>query len=464
MGRGSLLALVAVVAAVAVPSAHGAPLDHHSCAWLFRLSGDQVNAAFPDSAAKYWVAELAIPPGYHADVTGSFPHARYISFITYDPASRAIDGIADYEIAPDAGSTNPFVFKADRTATARSYVVHVRNEVEPASGRAPNTIYTETPAEATKTSRPTNTALLIYRLYEADRAYASVGDITGGAGLPEVSLVADDGSGAKPVPDCDDHSLPDTGLTQRLADAGPGDGNDSIPSVKLGSRNPPVWIRYTNAVNGVANGVLNNDRTGDAAKPAIDATNTVPRGGFYENVHNAYMTAFDSSSFGDILVFHGKAATTPDTYDDTPVMEGGELRYWSMCSNTSSTQFLACIKDDDTPLDADHSFTVVVSTAATRPQSAGPGCRIAWLPKGPLPSAPIILRNMLPDPSFPYAIQNVAQGEETKLGPYYPRGFYFRHRADFDAWANANGGCAGFTWPATDPQTYRPAGIPGIDG
>src|SRR3954471_1689869 len=248
MGRGIFRALVAVVAAMAVPTAHGAPLDQHSCAWLFRLSGDQVNAAFPDSAAKYWVAQIAIPPGFHADLTGRFPHARYISFIDYDPGTRAIDGIADSEIAPDAGSSNPFLAGADRTAADRSYVVHVRNEVAPASGRAPNTIYTERPDQPTKTSRPTQTALVVYRFYEADRAYASLGDITAGVGLPEVSLVADDGRRAQAVPDCDDHSLPDLGITEQLAASGQGAGNDNVPGTKLGGRNPPVWIRYTNAV------------------------------------------------------------------------------------------------------------------------------------------------------------------------------------------------------------------------
>src|SRR2546423_538700 len=117
-----------------IQAAHGQGLSPHSCAWLFRLSGDQVNAAFPDSAARYWVAQIPLPPGYHADLMGRFPHARYISFIDYDAASRAIDGIADYEIAPDPGSTNPFEPLADRTATQRSYVVHVRNEVMPAAG------------------------------------------------------------------------------------------------------------------------------------------------------------------------------------------------------------------------------------------------------------------------------------------------------------------------------------------
>ena len=106
--------LVSVAAGAVTPATIGAAsaTGPQSCGWLFRLSGDQVNAAFPDQAARYWAAELPIPPGFHAEISGDFPHSRYISFITYDPASRAIDGIADYEIAPAAGSTNPFVARS----------------------------------------------------------------------------------------------------------------------------------------------------------------------------------------------------------------------------------------------------------------------------------------------------------------------------------------------------------------
>lgn len=436
-----------------------------SCGWAVEVSGDQLNVAFPDQAARYWLAHVPLPPGFHVELDGRFPHARYMSFMTYDPATRAVDGIHDAEIVPDAGSSNPFLAGADRTASNRSYSVRVVNGALPATGRAQNTIYTDNgqPEPQTKSSSATQMTTLVYRVYEPDQGL----DITGGVGLPEISLVSADGTRRQAVPDCPDHSLPSTqSLTDELAGAGSGAGKDGVPSPELGGQDPPVWLKYTNMPNGVGNGVLNNPRTGAVWGPYQQATNMLPPGGFFDNLDNAYMVAFDTSSYGDVVVFHGKAPTIPQTYLPADTTMGtGQVRYWSMCSNTSATQYLGCVKDDDVPLDSQGYYTVVISTAANRPTTARTGCGIEWLPKGPLPSAPIILRNMLPDPSFTQAIQDIpAQGQEqATLGPYYPQGYYFDHASNFDAFVNANGGCAGFTWPYANPPTsYVPAGLPGL--
>ena len=450
--RGAAAAAL-VFAAVAVPGSVAASGTEQSCGWIARIAGDQLNVAFPDQAVNYWAADVPIPPGYHVEIDGIFPHARYISFVTYDPATRAIDGLPDVAIAPNRGSTNPFRFMSLRTATKRSYTVYVRNEARPASRRAPNTIYLSdgAPPPQTKTSQPTELASMLYRVYEADRGR----DITGGAGLPTLSLVADDGSRREALPACPDHSLPSTqSLTDALAGSGSGAGNDNAPPVKLGGQDPPVWRRYTNAVNGVGAGALDNPTTGGAWPAVQQTSNTLPGGGFYDNPDNAYMTAFDSAAYGDVLVFHGKAPTTPQTYSGgRRRMPGGQLRYWSVCSNTSTTQYLGCVHDDQVTLDSRHDYTIVISTAANRPASANPRCSIEWLPKGPLPSAPLILRNLLPDKSFAQAIQRVpAQGQEQRtLGPYYPLGYYFDHAADFDKFVAANGGCRRFKWPYGHP-------------
>jgi len=58
---------------------------------------------------------------------------------------------------------------------------------------------------------------------------------------------------------------------------------------------------------------------------------------------------------------------------------------------------------------------------------------VTWLPAGALPSTLLILRNMLPDPSFAQAIQNTEPGtEEQTMGSYYPRGKYYATTADYE--------------------------------
>lgn len=453
-------ASLTVAALLGAPGATALPGGTQSCGWALEISGDQANVAFPDEAARYWVAQVPLPTGFHVEIDGRFPHARYMSFMTYDPATRAIDGIHDSEIVPDRGSSNPFLAGADRTDAARSYSVYAVKGTIPASGRAPNTIYTDNGAAEpqTKTSSPTQMTTIIYRVYEADQGL----DITGGVGLPSISIVSSSGTRRETLPSCRASSVPSTQtVTSKLAAAGGGAGNDSVPSTELGGQDPPVWLRYTNLVDGVGNGVLDNPRTGAAWSQLAPEANMLPPGGFYDNLDNAYMTTYDTSSYGDILVFHGKAPTTPQTYDPSDTIMGtGQLRYWSMCSNMSTTQYLGCVDDTEVPLDAEGYYTIVISTAANQPADANPGCGIEWLPKGPLPSAPLILRNMLPDPSFTQAIQDVpAQGQEqATLGPYYPQGYYFDHAADFDAWVKANGGCADFSWPYLDPPVSYDSG------
>lgn len=422
---GPVLTATLAAALTAAPAPAVSDTTTRSCGWVARISGDQLNVAFPDAAAKYWIALLPLPPGGHVELRGPFPHARYISFIDYTAATQAIDGIADDQIVPDGGSTNPFVAGANRGASRRSYTVQIVPGSVPAN-RAPNTIYT-TSADGSKVSTP-GTVFVIYRVYEPDRGL----DIAGGVSLPAITIV--DSTGARnALPDCPDDSLPDLGLRQQLAAAG-SSGSSPLPNTGVGSRNPPVWVRYTNAANGVATGALDNDVTGDNVYPPVSsATDLAPSGGFYENIHNAYMTSYYSAGFGAVLAYRARAALTPATVDGEATMGSGQLRYWSFCTNNALTMYYDCVNDDAVAVDAAGSYTVAISTAANRPKNATTACGVTWLPAGPTPQSIVILRNMLPAPGFANAIQNAHQGSERQtLGPYYPVGTYYQSVSDFE--------------------------------
>ena len=85
------------------------------------------------------------------------------------------------------------------------------------------------------------------------------------------------------------------------------------------------------------------------------------------------------------------------------------------------------------PLNRRRFYTVVVSKAADRPRNARRACGVAWLKwpqRGDGAGDPdygfLIMRNMLVNPRFKRAIQEVEQAgtEPEVMGPYFPRARY----------------------------------------
>jgi hypothetical protein len=413
-----LLRLLVLCPVLVCAAATPAQAIARSCAWTVQITGDQVNALYPDEAAKYWIAIVPLPAGGRAVLHGRFPHARYTSINTYTTQTQAIDAIHDAQVTPDPGSSNPFTFGANRRAAARAYTVAVVKGQIPAQGRAPNTIYTK---NADGSKEGTNAAIAL-RIYRPDRGL----DIDGGVPLPSVTTYAPDGTRLVSYPDCPDTSLPDIGLTPTLANAGLGAGVTGGPSVF--AQNPPAWHRYINTQTALADMVTDNQVTGPAVRPPlVGITSTAfPSGGFGENIDNKYVYATFSRELGAVLVLRGRLPTFPRTYAGQPRMGRGQLRYWSLCTENQATQYYACATDDQVPVDAAREFTIMVSATANRPANATIGCGVAWLPAGPAPQATMLLRNMLPAPSFAQAIQRVQPGREAEqMGAYYPRGTYY---------------------------------------
>ncbi len=87
-----------------------------------------LNIAYPDSGTVYWGAAFTVPKGAKLHIEGQFPHARYMSVISYDFKGAPIESMADYLFKPLPGSTNPYLDGADRTSAQRSYRIEVLNE------------------------------------------------------------------------------------------------------------------------------------------------------------------------------------------------------------------------------------------------------------------------------------------------------------------------------------------------
>src|SRR4051794_34256004 len=140
----ALMCALSLAVAAAAPAAHAQGVDETCALSLDRFDPAVVNVAYPDDSAQYYSGAYQLAPGTHIRIHGRFPHARYMSFNVYDAAQRPLDGVADVNITPAPGSSNPFRFGAIRDVeTNRDYTVFIDTGPKPAKP-APNTIYTGT--------------------------------------------------------------------------------------------------------------------------------------------------------------------------------------------------------------------------------------------------------------------------------------------------------------------------------
>jgi hypothetical protein len=417
--RQAIIGMAMLAACVAVPAR--AAVTDKGCAWIVEPTADRENVLFPEVTTRYLAAIApALPAGGYVEVTGEFPHARYMSLQTYSSTLQTISNIHDEEILPDAGSGNPYMAGALRSAAQRSYTVRVLDAPVPAAGQEPNTLYYQS-ADGMRSGRN-----LVYRIYLPDRGMQPFG----GVAAPTLTEVLPGGIRI-PIPTCPDPVPDTTFLEAELAAAG---GSDyPLPPAGLVARAVPEWHKYLNAGTSYAD-MLTNDEILGPLNPPLRALAAMLPAGLGENADNKYVYTGLSREFGGVVVFRAQLPTTPRTYDAEPAMGVGQLRFWSMCTGNRSTQTYDCLVDKDMPLNAGGVFTVAISPAALRPANARPECGVGWLPWGPDVSGTVIMRNMLPAAGFANSVQSAEQGTEAQtLGPYYPAGTYYATPEDFEA-------------------------------
>jgi hypothetical protein len=386
MRRALLIAMVALGLLPATASAQGVDL---TCQFaLTRLDHTTTNVLALDTNAVYWATHYAAAPGSRIRIEGHYPFARYFSWNVYDAAGRPIDALSDFQIQPDPPGT---------------YTAFVEFGPTPANP-APNTMYTgDSP-----------TGQLWYRVYVPDEGM----DQKGGVPLPRVTLEGPAGAGPGPgVEACRETQAPYLPTPSAPALADPTPDGDGYPG-----RNPPEWRLFENLCGSAVDIMLDNE-TGEAWHPqARGRCGDGP--GFFSNRDIAYVFTGTSRGFGELLVLRGRA----------PTLE--QLRYFSLCQYEPATQrVIDCAADHRVPVGPDGRFTVVVSTAESRPANARPECGVAWIEWGPQPQGLLIYRHMLPEPGFAEAIQSVPEpgAERAVMGEYYPEGEYLPDRAAFEA-------------------------------
>lgn len=390
------------------------------CAWWVETTPATANVALPDSSAAYWTTPFQTSPDLASiSVEGSYTDARYFSLNVYTNGAASYtcgsqsSAIADFNIAPGPGSTNPFQQPAN---PGGAYTVSVAQN--PAPGTA-NTIPFFNPATCegkTSSSLPANLGFLILRVYLSHDGFDKVA-------LPKLTLHYADGH-ATPLEQCSVAHPPQSRVNpalKRKLDAllvGKLQAKAAPPKCPGGQNCPSDLVFF---------------------KPTDGST-----GGLFPNVDNKYVAAFVQPVPGQVVLVRGKAASVPPGTQALPWNpDKTQMRYWSLCSyidrapypvvevKVKGQEIAGCSADPDTALDAAGNYTYVLSTPADRPSAkAISASHATWVPftaEKPAPAQMLVLRNMLAN-GFASSVQQCTGGTDqaaitacqSTMGAYYP--------------------------------------------
>lgn len=405
----------------------------HNCFWIGPANYESYNIAYPDEGAVYWGARFELPDNAsHLELEGKYPKARYFSFNTYDKQTQPIYALADVGIGAKTGA-NPYT-SGDKSGG--TYVVKVKSG-EAGTAREANTLYLGS-KERNNIDLP-----LIWRIYVPDAGT----DYTGGAGLPEATLVLKDGS----------RHTGDT-MCHMIGSPLPEDGVRTVPTVTMKEEVYRKLVTSPDAPKGFPGqeqidwslfwgGDINISRYipgheyYNNARAESDAGTRPKKSGFYANIDNDYVSAFVSEVFGEIVVLEGKMPRIPS--NGWEITEGEyDLRYWSLCTNEHivTTKYADCKFDKQITLDEDRNYRIVISKEKKRPENATKACGVTWLDwgengdgAGDTSQSYLLIRNMMGD-GFANSIQNVKSpltvGRD--MGAFLPKATY-SSKAEFEA-------------------------------
>lgn len=377
--KGILVGLTALAFSMN-PDLAGAQ-NSRGCAWPLEFSPEgSGNVQGPDGAARYWIMPFDTAQHETLTIKGTYPNVRFFSFTAYetipcdppDPVCQKGFNLVDYhlydsQIAPDPGSSNPFVPPGVRNGT---YTVVISRSGQ-SSG---NTIVVA----------KDRLVWVVLRMYVSSADPSLSGQsLTGGVPLPAITVT----------------DL--TGASRQLDSCWP--INKWIDINGLAQFLFPPEIDFN-----IAEGTPSSDRLWFASP--LD-----PPSILWPNPDGKYLMMWPGDKYqpGRIIVIHGKAPGFPDTFGGSPIwapsrgFRAVDMRYWALCEQNFEPplSLIGCATDLTTRLEGGY-YTIVISADRQRPDWLRPN--VNWLPYGDeqYPKF-VVIRNMLPAPHFPYAIQNV---------------------------------------------------------
>lgn len=394
-----------------------------------------VDNQLPDTGNTYQLTAFTIPEGARIVLKGEYPHLRHWNFVTYGPDGTPRDTLTDHDIAPDAGSQNPFVAGVRRDTPQRRYTLSIVSgePAEPRSSRAANTLYTKAAA-----GQPIG---LMMRNYVPDGSK----DFYGGVALPVIELHL---AGGQVL----------TGDAACAATDAPMRGKQVPLSV-----NPKLWVAATHLFTSNASTAPARPFEVEPLEMFFNRLHLMTRlffpslptakwaeqkGGFWSNGDTRYGYKFINQQHGKVYALRGRLPTTPPTWrgDGGPLAQA-DMSYWSVCTTMGMAQGMAvdCVYDEmiEPTLDAQRKYVIVVSRAVDRPANASEKCGVVWMEwgngDGIVGGSPdygvIINRNTEPVADFEHSWFAVTQEgtEREAMREYLPYAVNFHDRQKFEA-------------------------------
>jgi hypothetical protein len=397
---------------------------------------------WPDTQSTYFLSRIHLPAGATLTFRGEYPRARYFKYALYRWNGQTFistgEDLVGKAIAPDAGSTNPFVVGNPRLANERGYTLRLV-AADPSAPREPNTLYA---------GKDGGELQMVMRIYMPDQGQDGAGwgpadQPSRARGLPSYEGTLADGTKLDTAGVIKHFALPmNENTKQPLTDqqwvdlVNAKDHDPSLDPETSPARKLPRWEKYWT----LQYSILGAFKTPEA-RAKIPYLGAMDGGG---DPSTQYMITFLSRKFGPVYVMRGKMPTFPDTFAGAggrglEVMPEAQTQYWSLvsCEAAPTGRIADGLTDLQIPLDAQRQYTIVCSRKEDRPENATIENGVAWLewpehgegllhPKNREDFAMLMLRIMANDSEWKERPDSILQpgDEERVMGAYLPQGEY----------------------------------------
>jgi hypothetical protein len=378
----SMALVVVILTGLGGSSADAAPrrpVSRQNCAHE-RNALTGLTVLYGDENASYWGSTYSVqninPATTYLRIYGEYPKARYMSIQGYDHLSRDVDGLTDFQIAPDPGSGNPFAHGAPRNPAFRNWTVTIRFTPPPAV-REPNTIYLGLDADGNANRSKIS---WVYRIYLPDQGQ----NIQGGVIVPRLSVIREDGRAVCPP------------IAELFID-----DDDWVGAAEA---DPLLWKKFT-------------------ATTALS------------NVDIGYMVAVANFvDFDPLLVLRFKRPTFSNTTIGQTIDTSRNMRYMSVSLAAHDGYPRASRADNQLVVDSNGIATIVFSTLLNKPSDSTLQAKSAiWISASPLQvtdlQGSVVFRHLLPNANFAASIKKLAADDtdaeiRDAMDEFYPLGVY----------------------------------------